>query len=287
MFKKLPFNRPLPPSKKAGLGQKGFTLVELLIGAFISLLVMTAAFEFFVKQKNQLNAQAEVSNLQQNARASLEEMVNTIRYAGAVMPAGIQPIVGRNSNPDTVYVRYNPTGASVEVGQNTSGSGANPIRVAKSIDITCFSIGERILFYHRATGQTEAFNVTNLDTTGVSWNEISHSSQNLAADPQAGDTVLAFQQVKYWVDGSVPQHPRLMRKINAGPDEIFAEDIGDLQFVYTLSTGGTTDAPLATQVVKSVTMTLTGNTQNKDIDFKANSGYRTRTFSTVIYLRNS
>ncbi len=273
--------------RKSFSPQSGLTLVELLIGAVIAALVATAVLGFFIKQSSQYAAQGEISNLQQNVRASLEEIVSNLRYAGAAMPPGLQPIIARNADPDTIYVGYNETGCFVEVGQNTSGSSASPIRMTKSSDLSCFSVGQRICFYHKATRQAEWFNVTGLDTNGLTWNEISHSSNNLSADPQAGDTVLALKVVKYWIDRSNAQHPILKRKVDTGADEIFAEDVEDLQFTYVLSTGAGTSAPAATDFVRSVVVTVAGKTQKKDLDYKDNSGYRQRSLSTVVHLRNS
>jgi hypothetical protein len=157
------------------------------------------------------------------------------------------------------------------------------------MDLSCFSVGQRIFIYRRATQQGEWFNVTGVDTSGVTWNEVSHSGQNLNADPQPGDTVLALKQVKYWIDnsGANATHPLLKRKVNDGAEETFAEDMQDLQFVYTLSTGASTSAPAATDAITSVALTITGNTQKKDQDYKNNGGIRTRSQSMVIYLRNS
>ncbi len=279
MHTKLPF-----PKK---LTSKGFTVIELLVTALVAGIVLSALFAFYVNQHGQMLAQSEVSNLQQNVRASLEEMVGNIRYAGAAMPPGLQPIIARNTDPDTIYVGYNETGCFVEVGQNTSASSANPIRVTKSSDISCFSVGQRICFYHKTTRLAEWFSVTGLDSTGLTWNEISHSSNNLSADPQVGDTVLVLKVVKYWIDASNAQHPILKRKVDTGADEIFAEDIEDLQFTSVLSTGAGTNAPAATDIVRSVVVTVAGKTFKKDVDYASNSGYRQRSLSTVVHLRNS
>jgi hypothetical protein len=177
----------------------------------------------------------------------------------------------------------------VEVGQNTSGSSSTPIRVPKNWSLGCFSVGQRVSFYHKTTRQAEWFVVTGLDSTGLTWNEISHSSTNLSTAPQVGDTVLALKMVKYWIDnsGANAQHPKLMRKVDNGADEIFAEDVEDLQFTYVLSTGVGTNTPAATDLVREVVATLAGKTQKRDVDYKDNAGYRQRSLSTVVHLRNS
>lgn len=272
-------------SKKLSLN--GFTMIELLVTALVAGIVLSAIFAFYVNQHGQMLAQSEVSNLQQNVRISLEEIVGNIRYAGAAMPPGSQPIVARNTDPDTIYVGYNETGCLVEVGQNTSGSSSTPIRMSKGWSLGCFSVGQRVSFYHKATQQMEWFIVTGLDSSGLTWNEISHSSTNLGTAPQAGDTVLALKVVKYWIDGSNAQHPILKRKVDTGADEIFAEDIEDLQFTYVLSTGAGTNAPAATDIVRSVVVTVAGKTQKRDVHYKDNSGHRQRSLSTVVHLRNS
>jgi prepilin-type N-terminal cleavage/methylation domain-containing protein len=63
-------------------GQKGMTLLELLIAVLLTFIVGSAALEFYASQHNHWLAQTDISDMQQNARALLEELSRNIRAAG-------------------------------------------------------------------------------------------------------------------------------------------------------------------------------------------------------------
>lgn len=62
--------------------QKGITLVELLIGALMSLIIVSAVLGFYVTQHDHWLVQEEISDMQQNGRALLDELTRYIRKAG-------------------------------------------------------------------------------------------------------------------------------------------------------------------------------------------------------------
>jgi Tfp pilus assembly protein PilW len=62
--------------------EKGITLVELLVALLMTFIVISAALEFYASQHNQWLAQTDVSDMQQNARALLDELSRNIRSAG-------------------------------------------------------------------------------------------------------------------------------------------------------------------------------------------------------------
>ncbi len=62
--------------------EKGITLVELLVAVLITFIVGSAALEFYASQHNQWLAQTDISDMQQNVRALLDELTKNIRSAG-------------------------------------------------------------------------------------------------------------------------------------------------------------------------------------------------------------
>jgi type IV pilus assembly protein PilW len=71
--------------------ENGFTLIELLIAMTVGLIVMGAVVSTFVIQRRTLDTQEQISEMTQNARASMDLMTREIRMAG-----------------------YNPTGATFD-----------------------------------------------------------------------------------------------------------------------------------------------------------------------------
>ena len=84
---------------------KGFTILELLIVAMITSVVATAALLFFLRTNQQYLSQDEIANMQQNIRASVEEIAKELRMAGFNIPDTIPPVeIDSAGNPDTLVI---------------------------------------------------------------------------------------------------------------------------------------------------------------------------------------
>lgn len=77
--------------RNAFRGNRGFTIIEILIATLITSIVATAAFHFYVSMHNQVITQMEVSDMQQVCRASLQEIGANLRMAGYKLPEGHDP----------------------------------------------------------------------------------------------------------------------------------------------------------------------------------------------------
>jgi hypothetical protein len=66
---------------------------------------------------------------------------------------------------------------------------------------------------------------------------------------------------------------------------VYAEDIVDLQFTYTLKNGSVTDVPTIPKDVRGISVTVRSRTPNPDVEF-ANEPYRFETYDSRVYLRN-
>ena len=62
--------------------ERGFTLLEVLIASFMSLLVSGAALHFYLSQHESWLVQNEVADIQQSARSCLDEIASEMRMAG-------------------------------------------------------------------------------------------------------------------------------------------------------------------------------------------------------------
>jgi len=80
---------------------RGITVVEMLIASFLSLLVGGASLHFYLSQHKSWLAQNDVSDVQQNARATLDEIAAQLRMAG--YGTGIYPPFVVGTNALTVY----------------------------------------------------------------------------------------------------------------------------------------------------------------------------------------
>jgi Tfp pilus assembly protein PilW len=62
--------------------ERGFTIVETLITAVLTLMVAGAAMEFYVTQHKTWMTEGEVAEIQYNVRASLDEIARALRMGG-------------------------------------------------------------------------------------------------------------------------------------------------------------------------------------------------------------
>ena len=105
----------LRDKKIANKAQAGVTLLELLIASLMTIIVTSAAFTFFIRSHQQYLSQEEISEAQENLRASVEEVCRQLRMAGFNIPDSINAFeidsVSSGSdtlviNRDTLTIRY-------------------------------------------------------------------------------------------------------------------------------------------------------------------------------------
>jgi type IV pilus assembly protein PilW len=68
--------------RSARLNNRGFTLAELLVGLFISGVVMTTILSAYYSQKKSYAVQDQLAAMVQNLRAAMDSMAREIRIAG-------------------------------------------------------------------------------------------------------------------------------------------------------------------------------------------------------------
>jgi type II secretory pathway pseudopilin PulG len=270
-------------------GSGGFTIVEMLIAILLACLVAAAALDFYVSAHNQMLSQQNISDAQHNLRNSIDEIVRQLKNAGANIPGDILPIEASNNNPDSIVIRSVAIGGSLDVGDHTQKSQANPIHVAKGTDLSSFSVGERVYLWHSALKQGEWFTVTKLSSdAGLGWEEVHHGNEDLLWDPLPGDRILAMDEVRYFVNKSDTAHPALMRTLNGEIPQIYADDIFDLQFKFYTTKPDTVDVPSATDTVFAASVSMTARTASSDIEAVkfGHEGRQGRSMTTEVLIRN-
>jgi Tfp pilus assembly protein PilW len=94
---------------------KGVTILELLIVALMTSIIAAAGMEFFVRVNQQYVSQDDITEMQQNVRASLEEICRELRMAGfntpdTVAAYSVSDVSGHADsltvNRDTLSIRY-------------------------------------------------------------------------------------------------------------------------------------------------------------------------------------
>jgi Tfp pilus assembly protein PilW len=86
--------------------ERGMSILELLIASFLTVLLVSAALEFYLTSHKTWITQTDVAEIQQNARVCLDEMAGVMRMAGYGLPAG-HPAFVVGSDSLTVYYQRN------------------------------------------------------------------------------------------------------------------------------------------------------------------------------------
>jgi prepilin-type N-terminal cleavage/methylation domain-containing protein len=244
---------------------KGFSLVEVLIALLLSGIVTTAAFQAYVNQHKNYIVQDDVTNIQQNVRASIDQLNRQIRLAGYQLPSGLPAIVAANTNPDTITITYRNDAC------NTFLSDAMPQPSAElkcGSDVSCFQDNQWVYIWEADSAKGEWFQMTLTRKYGTNSN------------------VLSLVQIKFYVDKSDTTHPKLMMLPLNGAPQIFADDITDLQFTYRLTNNSVVNVPASVSDVVEVLISVSGRSSNPDVERPTGQQYRTRTYSSSVSLRN-
>lgn len=270
--------------------ERGITLIELMISLLAASILIGGALQFYSGQYGTVLIQQQVSDMQQNARAALEDITVKLRNAGANLPDGLPAFVTSDSNPDTLSIRFAPFSGSIPVGWSSAPTANDPIEIDISIDISAFSVGQRAYIWYSDKAQGEWFEIKNIVTnSGSGRHEIYHVKSPLTFAPSPGHFLVALRSARYYVDATDTLHPQLMREENGAAAEVYADNIEDLQFQYVLSGGDTVGTLGVNDTVYFVKVALTAHTAKEDIrSLDAGvDGYRHRSLETGVMIRNN
>ena len=260
---------------------KGATLIELLAALIITGIIITAAFRIYLTQQKGWIIQRQVSDMQHNARSSLRELTHKIRMAGYRLPDGIDAITPSNTNPDTITITFRTTELCDANLEDAMPLPSSELKCGGS-DLSCFQADEWAYIYDPNTQTGEFFYITHVQYAA---GHIQLNTMDLSKAYPEGSTVLKMEQVKYYVDNTTnPDLPCLMIQQPWRDSIIYASGIEDLQFIYTLADGSTSNEPTSPSLIREIEITLTARTERRDLQFEGD--YRRRVLKSKVHIRN-
>lgn len=259
--------------------QSGVTLVEVLLALLLTGIISAAMFRVYINQHQAWITQDNVIEMQQNARAAIDELTRQIRMSGHNLPNGTDAFDAFNTDPDTIMIYYKTTSCDSPI-EHDMPQPSSELR-CDGHDVSCFFDGQLAYIYDPNLESGEFFTISHVQTGS---SHIQHNSDVLSRTYPAGSQILAVEMVKFYVDNSDTTHPKLMVQVSNFPPQVYAEDIEDLQFTYTLKNGITVDSPVLKNDVRQIGIELRARTPQKDIEI--NDSYRYRTYQSKVYLRN-
>jgi hypothetical protein len=266
--------------KKMLASCKGISLIEILVALIVTGIISAAMFKIYINQHHSWMIQDSMIEMQQNARAAVDELTRQIRQTGYQLPNGLPPLEAYDTNPDTIIIHYNGEECDSPI-EHPMPQPSSELR-CDGHDVSCFYIGQFAYIWDPDAGEGEFFEITQVQSSSA---HIQHNTWPLSKCYPSGSVVLSLNRVKFYIDRSDTLHPRLMVQLGVYPPQIYAEDITDLQFTYTLKNGMVLSTPPVADDVREVTISVTARTRNPDVEFEDNP-YRSQTYHSNVYLRN-
>ncbi len=261
-------------------GERGISLVEMLIAFALTGVVTAAVLKAYVTQHKNYMIQDDITHSQQNVRASIDELARQCRMAGYAIPLGLPSIEAANTNPDTITIVYHDDGC------NTYLDAAMPQPSAElkcATDIACFYAGQWVFIFEPDSGGGEFFEITHVQNSS---RHLQHNTMSLSKKYSKDAIILSLMKIKFYVDQTDPDHPNLMISLPGKNPQVYAENISDVQFSYRLEDGNVVDEPIAVEDVREILISVTGRSATPDPDRPDDEQYRTRTSTTSVALRN-
>jgi prepilin-type N-terminal cleavage/methylation domain-containing protein len=267
---------------------KGLTLTEVLVALVVSAILIAALYRTFIGQQKTYTVQEQVVDMQQNARLAINRMMKEMRMAGFGNVGMILPSATFGSKTLSNAINANNPGAGVTVitvGESTTlavePTASNQIQVTSLTDSqgnALFDTGNR---KYVSVDGLESFQITNVDTG----NKILTLNGNLTQGPKQNAPVFALRAVSYQVDGGTFT---LRRDENLGAgEETLIDNITGLQLQYLDESGNVIADPVANAAnIRVIRVAVTARTSVSDPDYKSDGGYRMRTITSNINVRN-
>jgi prepilin-type N-terminal cleavage/methylation domain-containing protein len=258
---------------------RGFTLIELLIATIIGTIAVAAGFQLFIDQNKGHIIQASLSDMQQNGRAAMDELVDKVRQAGYKLQSGIPALGSSDTNPDTIRLCFL---AEPQCTARLSDPMPQPSAELKCVgyDISCFEENTWAYIYDPTTQTGEFFYITAVQLASM---HVQHNLAQLSKSYPANSRVFNLDFYKYYVDDSDTLHPRLMMQKNGQDPVIYSDNIEDMQFHYVMASGAVYDTIAVDRYVREVEMQLTVRTEKNDLFLQ---DYRRDTLATRVMVRN-
>ena len=259
------------------ISDAGVTLMELLIALGLTGIVSLAIFKVYNTQHQHYFIQDQLTDVQQNARACIDEITRQVRMAGFGLPTGLNALRASNANPDSLVVIYRADTCQGVLSANMASAGASMVCTGS---LGCFAPGEWAYIFEPDSGGGEFFVISGIDT---STKQISHDPLSKIYRKDA--IVLVISWAQYYIDKSDSSHPTMIVRTPTNGAQVYADDVADLQFTYRLSNGTIVDVPPLIEDVREVIVAVTGRSHSAD-PFKAGDKYRYRTYTSSINVRN-
>jgi hypothetical protein len=253
---------------------KGLTLIELLIALLSSSILIGALYRIFISQQKTYTVQDQVADMQQNVRIAIDQMTREVRmagYGGDILVIfgdvnGFTNIITPANNAITILL-------ADEVGalKQNAAKGTNQLKVTNASKFNTDK--KKYLCLNGLNNYLIQSVITDTITLTTS----------LAEDHLINEPVYLVKAITYSLGLSSGKTALRRNENTGGGAQPLAENIESLQFTYFDTNGNITANPPDIRMIKVV---VTAKTNMSDPEYKGGDGYRRRTLSSHIKVRN-
>jgi prepilin-type N-terminal cleavage/methylation domain-containing protein len=254
--------------------KNGLTLVELLIALVLSSLLTAALYRIFISQEKIYTVQDQVADMQQNARIAICQMTREIRMAG--YGGNILGIFG-NVNGFTNIITPSSDAITVIFADEVGELKQNALKGAQQLKVTNAGIFNTDKKKYLCLNGLNNYLVQNVATDTITL------TAPLTEDHPIHQPVYLVKAISYYIGLSGGKSALRRNENTGGGGQPLAENIDRLEFSYFDAKGDVTVNPLDIRMVKA---TVVARTSRFDPDYKGGDGYRRRTLSSHIKMRN-
>lgn len=242
-------------------GEKGFSIVEVMIAVSILSIVLAGLYNLFNSQVRSFEAQRDVSITQRDIRASLSLLERDIRMAGMGVPRGTNPVAavlnGAGTDPDSISVNFSIGPLTYLTSSTVISPGIdNDIQVN---NIAGFTIGDTINIVNNSTNNL--LGSYTIDGIDIGNSRLSLNNDPTAAGIDVGDYVIKnFKTITYSVvTTGTPARMKLIRSDGTIQSTII-DGVANFQLSYILDDGSETASPGDLSDIRRVRIDLTAET---------------------------
>jgi prepilin-type N-terminal cleavage/methylation domain-containing protein len=254
--------------------KRGVTLIELLIALVLSSILTAALYRVFIGQHKTYTVQDQVADMQQNARIAIGQMTREIRMAGyggnllAVFGNinGFTDIITPANNSIT-FLLADQVGAL----KQTTTKGLNQLKVTNA---SVFNTDKKKFLCLNGLNN---YMIQSIVTDTITL------TTSLSEDHVINEPVYLVKAITYSLGLSGGKTVLRINENTGGGAQPVAENIESLEFTYFDANGSVTLNPPDIRMVKA---TVTARTSMLDPQLKGGDGYRRRTLSSYIKVRN-
>jgi prepilin-type N-terminal cleavage/methylation domain-containing protein len=300
---------------------RGVTLVELMIVLAILSLVMMSIYSLYRTHQRTAFTQDEVVEVQQNLRIGMENITRDIRMAGFLIPYNTAPVSVVNDNtgvaqplpaPDNVSsdaITISTASASATIGRIVQPPAGAVLTMESSQAVDPFDNGNAVTIIRPGNRTLPAGDPAGAGCFTINGKNSAAHSITLASPPGGviieGDLLVEIgacgsypNTITYCLGPSTLPAPGgcgnsvatcpagqlcLMRIVN-GTAQLIAQNMAGLQISYLMDDGTETAAPATLNTIRSVRVTLIGQTVTTKA-FSDNAS-KVRRLESVIMMRN-